>query len=435
VFIECPAEFKSKRKADADQIRPYLTKQGKLTMWGLASLRLSLTVAKSKYKMAMLTLQTTQQRAYYLEDLIASRNSGKGVIHWSLKNQDSTPAAYNWHIRMKPVLCRVLAVAAAMLSLFSFLGAICSMAGVDPSNSVYFLAVHSDEASPAGIVIFILITLAYTVFVAFWALFQMRFFGMMELVPYSTAPIALSFNVRMVARLAAPLAFFYLGWISENGLVDGSWTSNEAPSLPTFENVTVFNTTVIGGISVITNYTVQEWVNVSQAIFMPSSFTHFYQLQKVEAIKRSFGTIYPVILLILVPLYLTNIINRFLVYLKWDNYQFGTRKCLICMCLFGPSMICRVLFCVAIPTEEQLRDGKRQLTKYRKLAVREPCVVFAVIAFNGIRFHYDRSEVSSEECSVLIYARRKAKGVDCSACGVVLETEKVGFNKTCRLFY
>lgn len=33
-----------------------------------------------------------------------------------------------------------------------------------------------------------------------------------------TTPEALSFNVRMVARLAAPLAFFYLGWISENGI-------------------------------------------------------------------------------------------------------------------------------------------------------------------------------------------------------------------------
>ena len=32
-----------------------------------------------------------------------------------------------------------------------------------------------------------------------------------------TTPEALSFNVRMCVRLAAPLAFFYLGWISENG--------------------------------------------------------------------------------------------------------------------------------------------------------------------------------------------------------------------------
>jgi hypothetical protein len=40
----------------------------------------------------------------------------------------------------------------------------------------------------------------------------------MELVPRRTTPESLSFNVRMCARLAAPLAFFYLGWISENGM-------------------------------------------------------------------------------------------------------------------------------------------------------------------------------------------------------------------------
>lgn len=38
-----------------------------------------------------------------------------------------------------------------------------------------------------------------------------RFGGMMELVPFKTTPESLSFNVRMCARLAAPLAFFYLG--------------------------------------------------------------------------------------------------------------------------------------------------------------------------------------------------------------------------------
>lgn len=37
------------------------------------------------------------------------------------------------------------------------------------------------------------------------------FSGLMELVPHSTSPEGLSFNVRMCARLAAPLAFFYLG--------------------------------------------------------------------------------------------------------------------------------------------------------------------------------------------------------------------------------
>jgi hypothetical protein len=38
--------------------------------------------------------------------------------------------------------------------------------------------------------------------------------------------------------LAAPLAFFYLGWIAENGIKDGPWTNNNAPPLPVLRNFT-----------------------------------------------------------------------------------------------------------------------------------------------------------------------------------------------------
>ena len=69
----------------------------------------------------------------------------------------------------------------------------------------------------------------------------------MELVPYKTTPESLSFNVRMVARLAAPLAFFYLGWLSENGIKPGDWSDNQAPSVTTYRNVSIAipkNTTI-----------------------------------------------------------------------------------------------------------------------------------------------------------------------------------------------
>ncbi len=271
--------------------------------------------------MAQLTVQSTQLRAYQLEDLIASKASGKNVIHWSLKNKDSTPFEYNWHFKYKPLLLRIGAAVTALLSLFSFLGAICSIQGISPENSVYFVAVHSDQASGPGIVIFILITFAYAAYVAMWSLFQMRFAGMMELSPHSTSPEGLSFNVRMVARLAAPLAFFYLGWLAEAGLKTGSWTSNDAPSVLQNYTTAYFNSTL--------NQTVNttELIDVSQAIFMPSAFSNFYQLQKVHIIEKTYGTIFPVVLIILVPLLATNLVNRFLILCKLDSWQFGTRKC------------------------------------------------------------------------------------------------------------
>jgi hypothetical protein len=77
-------------------------------------------------------------------------------------------------------------------------------------SSVYFLAVHDPTATAASIAIFILFSFGYTTYITYWALFQIRISGMMELVPYKTTPESLSFNVRMIARLSAPLAFFYL---------------------------------------------------------------------------------------------------------------------------------------------------------------------------------------------------------------------------------
>ena len=118
---------------------------------------------------------------------------------------------YNWHIHYSPILLRILAVILGLLSFFSFLGVISTMTGVANSSSVYFMAVHSGIPTFSGVLIFILITMGYAVYVTLWALFQMQFAGMMHLVPHRTSAVCLSFNARMCARLAAPMAFFYLG--------------------------------------------------------------------------------------------------------------------------------------------------------------------------------------------------------------------------------
>ena len=58
-----------------------------------------------------------------------------------------------------------------------------------------------------------------------WSIFQMRIADMMELLPgQKTAPNSLSVNARVCAKFAAPLCFFYLGWIFENGTKTGVWT-------------------------------------------------------------------------------------------------------------------------------------------------------------------------------------------------------------------
>lgn len=326
IQADIPPEFKSSRKCKPEEAKDYTTKTGQVTYHNLALLRTHLAVVKDQYKMAQLKVQGTQWLAYYLEDLVMAKKEGKGVIKWTLKGTESTKKDYDWLIFYKPLLLKVASVFAWLLSFLSFLGVVCSINGISNSGSPYFLAVNNASASGGAIVIFVFITLGYSTYVTLWSLFQMRFaaVGMTELVFNRTSPEGLSFNVRMVARLAAPLAFFYLGWIAENGLRSGSWTENLAPPL--------VNGTVV----------------TSQALQMPSAFSKFYNIQAVKGIKDSFGTIYPVILFILMPLFCLNIFNRFFVLIKKDSWQFGT----------------------PIPTNEALAEGRRQLSRYKKLAER-----------------------------------------------------------------
>ena len=312
---ECPPEFRSDRLG-----KVATNKAGQITIDTLAELRTRLNRLKDLYKMAQAKSETTKLRAYELEDICAAKNKeGAKVIHWSLTDKDSTEKEYNWHIKTRPILLKIAAILCLTLSILSFLGVICSMKGVSNNVSAYFLAVHNDNASVGGIVVFILLTLGYTVYITFWALTEMRFSDANQLVPGSTTPEALSFNVRMVARLAAPLAFFYLGWISENGIRAGSWNYNDAPTLY------YSNTTIINGIPTIVN------VTESQTIFMPSAFSKFYQLSNVGPVQEVFGTIFPIVLFIVFALVGLKIFNRILVLLKMDTYQFGARKFTRCL--------------------------------------------------------------------------------------------------------
>lgn len=336
--LECPPEFRSDRLG-----KPATNKQGQVTIDTLANLRTRLNVEKDLYKMSQEKVEGTKMLAYRLEDIVAAMdNPSATVVHWSLINKDSTEGEYKWETVYKPVLYKIAAVFCATLSILSFLGVVCSMKGVSNGVSPYFLAVHDDAATTAGITIFILITFGYTVYIATWAIFQIKTSAAAELVPGRTTPEALSFNVRMVARLAAPLAFFYLGWISENGIRTGSWLYNDGPMV----NGTMIATTI----DPLTNATVtyNTTVLVSGAINMPSGFSNFYALQNIQAVQEIFGTVFPIILYIVLGLFVFNIFNRLLVLLKLGNYQFGAE----------------------IVTEEVLREGKRQLQRHRKGAVR-----------------------------------------------------------------
>jgi hypothetical protein len=342
-YTECPQGFRADKMGTVAQ-----DKKGKITIATLAALRLRLNVLKDAYKMAKAKVEGTKLLAYHLEDLVKAMEnptygggggggeedqnninfsaSARPVIHWSLTDSDSTPEEYNWHIKTKPILLKLAAFVCLSLSILSFLGVVCSMEGVDNAVSPYFLIVHAPHGNPIGIGIFIFISFSYTVYITIWAIFEIRLGSAYELVPFQSTPEAVSFNVRMVARLAPPLAFFYLGWISENGIRSGPWAHNEGYNGPLYQNVTL---PLFNNVTNTTDYYDTTILVNSTALEMPSVFSHFYQLQAIGPVQKVFGTICPCILFIVLALFLLNIFNRLLVCFKLDRYQFGARKFVI----------------------------------------------------------------------------------------------------------
>ena len=322
ILSECPEEFRSSYNGTAAVDKT----TGLVTIDTLGRLRTDLKFHKTRYRMAQAKVEGSKLAAYALEDIIDARDrntlgnlepkyDGVKAINWSLTGKPSTEWDYNWQIKYRPIYLKITATIFTLLSVFSFIGVMCSMNFIDPKYSVYNTAVENPRATQGGIVIFILFTLGYVVYVTMWSLFQLKFAGLMDLVPGRTTPDSLSFNVRMVSKLAAPLVFFYLGWIFENGLAPISATRQ-------------FN---------------------KGNIFMPSAFSHFYQLQDVKIIKQTFGTLFPLILLGFTFLSITNLYN-------WLCVQFGLTSL-----QFGNVMI----------TEEQMREGDRQLKKSRKKALND----------------------------------------------------------------
>jgi hypothetical protein len=60
---------------------------------------------------------------------------------------------------------------------------------------------------------------------------------------------------------------------------------------------------------------------------MPSAFSNFYSIQSIGVVTEIFGTVFPIVLFVVMGLFVINMFNRILVLLKLEAYQFGQRKC------------------------------------------------------------------------------------------------------------
>ena len=315
IVKERPSEFKATTSGPIAS-----DKDGRITMETLAKLRSSLYYLSSAYEMSQGKVEQAKINAYHYEDIIESMHRSDGIkrIKWSF-GPESTERGYIFHVHVLPILYRIAAVLCMCMSFFCFLGVVGTMDGVGKSISIYATAIHNDEASSEGICIFVMFTLLYPSYVTMWSIFQMKIARIMELLPgrRTTAP-SLSVNSRAVIRLSTPLIFFYLGWVFENGIKDGDWLDGAE-----------------GG-------TVGDDDAGNNRIIM--SFAKFYQVEVIPVMGGSFNTLFPIIMFSVSGLVLFNLFNRVLVFLKLEKFQFGAE----------------------ILTEEQLREGQRQLTRHKR---------------------------------------------------------------------
>ena len=341
MLSECPSEFTSSRIG-----KIAANKSGQVTIHTLAALRLRLNQAKDAYRVSQVQVDHVKSAAYFFEDIVDAHKANIQTpdnhrkIKWTISDKESSSFMYKWYIHYEPILWKVAAGMVAILSFLSFLGVVGSYKGVNLNVSAYFEAVHHSSATSAGIVIFIFLTLGYTAINAFWALNQFRFAGCMVLVPHRTKAESLSFNVRMMARLAAPLAFFYLAWISEAGLKAGEKQYDHIYQNTFWYDQTLTNSTVLALSA--------DGQQLDCIYAMDSGFSNFYSMSAVKFVKNVYGVFFPTLLIIIMVLHLTNLFNRILVYFKFDHYQFGAE----------------------IVTEEQLREGRRQLERFKQSTIR-----------------------------------------------------------------
>lgn len=266
-----------------------------ITIGALADYREKLYCNSAIFTASQGKLNKLQMKAYFLEDLIdatgtlgeiESKILGYSHINWSFKPKGSY-YEFLWHIKIKPILYKLVSIICAVLSFCTYLCIVSTIDGVPLYVSPYFVVVHND-ISQLDIVVFTFITIGYTCYVARWALFEIKLFKSLELVRNKvTWPIPMSTNAIIFASLAAPLSFFYLGLLHENGIVDSN-----------------FEIDVNG-----------ERLN--------TIFSNFYQINAIPIIGSKSNAFFPSLIICVSLLTIGNLLNTLLKTIHCSELQFG----------------------------------------------------------------------------------------------------------------
>lgn len=312
---EAPKEFTSSTlgKVLVDE------ETNKITLKKLASERKKMLNYKQIYLVSVKRVEIMENNAYWLEDVINAINSNKNLIVWTFQENSQNKLIkkleYCWYILILPIIFKILGVCFLGLSILSYIGVIGTIHSIPLDFSVYFITIHNKNITGSQIIVFVFFTLGYVYYVVFWTLFEIKLSGIMELVDNTTSQLSMSFNVRMVARLSAPLAFFYLGWVHENQIISGNFQDSKDAD--------------------------------SEKLY--TAFSKFYKINVIPIVGGPFNTLFPIIMICISFLTLTNMINRILVYFNFDYLQFGQ----------------------IVMSEKMINDGELKLKNKKEFRLRE----------------------------------------------------------------
>lgn len=132
---------------------------------------------------------------------------------------------------------------------------------------------------------------------------------------YSNFPLSSLFGPSAPSCL---LICAVIGWLAESGIKSGDWLYRPEPSTLGYHNVT-------STFQNVTTTTLESY-DINNDILMRSAFSHFYQMDKIGIFKQFFATLFPILLIIVMFLVVTNILNFILVKCKLDYMQMGTCK-------------------------------------------------------------------------------------------------------------
>ncbi|KAJ1461639.1 hypothetical protein M885DRAFT_506688 [Pelagophyceae sp. CCMP2097] len=283
------AGFKSSACGEA---RTNKSRGGKITdAWAVADMRRDLAAARAQYNSAEGAVERVKCRVYYLEDVQAARLSNERTIKWGFGRAPSGLSGWRWHTAAVPVLHRFCGIAAAAFScalLTSEIGAAvpATRRGLQVSAFAAMAHLGVQRDGEAGAAIASAACLGYMVLCLFKAVSLMKIRGYLDInARQRTPPRVLSFAVRQVGTLAAPLAYNYLATMREVG---------QRNTLP----------------------------RPHHAGDIRTSFARFY-VSKMGTVTGGFDRVAACLVVVVALLHAFNVLNLLLVKLKLGAYQFG----------------------------------------------------------------------------------------------------------------